>query len=218
MTSNLTIACVWWKGEFRNRDYTARHVHNLHMMVDKHIDVPYEFVCLTNAPDDLCCRKVGLEFPDDLPGWWSKLELFKGGWTDSKAVLYLDLDTFICDSLDDLISYNGALTFCPPLDNPSGKGVVKRFQSSAILFDPKLIKLDLNHVIKDQVRDRYRGDQDFMGVVFDDLGRTFPVRWFIKLKNCWNSGPPAGVKVILGNPKSMWMMAEDKQWIKELMR
>jgi len=68
-------------------------------MVAKHLPVPHQFVCVTDAPVD------GIEcvpFVSDLPGWWSKVELFAPDRFDGDN-LYLDLDVVVRCSLEKLV-------------------------------------------------------------------------------------------------------------------
>jgi hypothetical protein len=64
----------------------------------------------------------------------------------------------------------------------------------------------------------YRGDQDYLGYLFDEIGKTLPIQWFIKLKDCWEKGPPPGVKVVFGHPKPLWNRATDQKWVQELLK
>ena len=66
----------------------------------KYTSVDYTFTCLTDA--DTKHRNVdGVEFVDlkyDLPGWWSKIEVFRF----TGHVLYCDLDTVLISNIDSL--------------------------------------------------------------------------------------------------------------------
>ena len=86
MKSKLTIACVLKSGGDFNRDY----VYKLRNACTKYIRAKFDFICLT----DLHFAAFDLDtilLKHDLPGWWSKLELFQL----RKEVLYFDLDTII---------------------------------------------------------------------------------------------------------------------------
>jgi hypothetical protein len=217
----LTIACVLWQGEFRGRNYTHEHVRRLERMCRKWMNQDFEFVCLTNAPSKSALYKqISLEHPDILVGWWSKLELFNGQFRG--RVLYLDLDNFICGSLDAIADDPGCLDFAPPLGKPSTdskitKGVVTRFQSSVIVWDGKDIHLNVDLYTFEEIKKQYRGDQDLFGDHLS-MGQTLPLQWFIKLKDCWEKGPPPGVKVIFGHPKPLWNRATDQKWVQELLK
>jgi len=89
-----TVACVLKSGGWRNRsmhvEYLPADVIWLREMVRAHLDRPHRFVCLSDV------AVPGVEvipLQDDLPGWWSKIELFRT--FVQTRVLYLDLDTVL---------------------------------------------------------------------------------------------------------------------------
>lgn len=88
-----TIACVLKSGG----DFTLKYVYALQRQLGRRI------VCLTdvNATSDDRVLFVALE--NNLPGWWSKLELFK---LRGSPVLYFDLDTLIVGDIDDLVQFD----------------------------------------------------------------------------------------------------------------
>lgn len=59
----------------------------LERMVSRNLNVPHEFVCITQS---------------DLPGWWGKVRLFDGRANERN--LWLDLDVVITGSLDTLVA------------------------------------------------------------------------------------------------------------------
>lgn len=70
----------------------------------------YKFCCLTDSTAEGIDRNlvdeiIPLEY--NLPGWWSKMELFRPELFVDKQVLYFDLDTLITDDISDFISYGG---------------------------------------------------------------------------------------------------------------
>ena len=72
-------------------EYQPEHVYSLQRQVEKHIPQA-EFICLSNVK--LQCNRIALR--EDLPGWWSKMELFK----IEGPCLYVDLDTMIVGNCD----------------------------------------------------------------------------------------------------------------------
>jgi hypothetical protein len=75
------IACVLKSGLFKpwgHKDYTVQygphHVLWLREQFARQLSAPHRFICLTDM--DI----PGVEprpLRDDLPGWWSKMELFR---------------------------------------------------------------------------------------------------------------------------------------------
>lgn len=93
----LTVACVCRGGEFYD---VHKYVAPLARGVARHLTRPYRFVCFTDAatvPEGV--ERVPLLH--NWPGFWSKIELYRPGIM-SGPVMYLDLDTVICGSLDAL--------------------------------------------------------------------------------------------------------------------
>lgn len=74
-------------------------------MVQRHLIVPYDFLCITDDPKDVNCRTVKPE--GESQGWWTKLTLFKDKpYGIEGPILYLDLDIVILENIDDLAKYN----------------------------------------------------------------------------------------------------------------
>jgi len=72
------------------REYNEDHVHKLRDMAEKYLP-GCRFVCLTDGTPQ--CERITLTHK--YPGWWSKMELFKL----EGPVLYMDLDTVICNDI-----------------------------------------------------------------------------------------------------------------------
>lgn len=87
----LKVVCVLKSGG----DFTGEYVKRLYEGVSNNLNVDHLFLCLTDVPDevDFCCTR---DLVNDLPGWWSKMEVFKL----KGPVLYFDLDTVIVGNLD----------------------------------------------------------------------------------------------------------------------
>lgn len=79
-------------------------------MVRRNLPEGYEgqFTCFT---DDAAGLDEGIQarpLPVDLPGWWSKLALFKPGlFPEGDRVIFFDLDTVITGRIDALCEYRG---------------------------------------------------------------------------------------------------------------
>ncbi len=97
LITQTVVVCVLKSGG----EYDEKYVHNLRAMVKRHSTVPYEFYCYADIElKDKTIKKIQLQ--NNLPGWWSKIELFRHLF-DGKYVVYLDLDTLICDNIDKLL-------------------------------------------------------------------------------------------------------------------
>ena len=103
----VTFACL------NARNYCGRgaeYVNKLYDMICKHMpsNVVFRFVCLTDDETGLNEDIETIPLPRDLEGWYGKLYLFKQGlFPDGDRVIFMDLDTLIIGSLDDLVNYDG---------------------------------------------------------------------------------------------------------------
>ena len=94
----ITVWSICWGDKYP--DY---YVQRLQREVRKYLSKPHRFVCITDREID------GVEtmpFPEDYPGWWSKVALFKSG-VASGTNLWLDLDVVLTGSLDDMLDKYG---------------------------------------------------------------------------------------------------------------
>jgi hypothetical protein len=92
----INVVCVLRTGG--KVGYDASWVEKLHRGVTKHLSVPHQFVCLSDC--EVPCKRITLE--NSGKGFWSKIQLFKPELFVG-PVLYLDLDTVICNSLDPIV-------------------------------------------------------------------------------------------------------------------
>lgn len=88
----LKVICVMKSGG----DYDADDVYNLKRMVTKQLKIPHQFICYSDVPE-LADRTLD----NNLPGWWSKLEIFR----EKGPCLFFDLDTAILGNIEDLANH-----------------------------------------------------------------------------------------------------------------
>lgn len=88
----MIVACVLRSGGV----YTPEYVHRLKQGVNQYLP-GHDFVCFSDV--DVPNR---IPLVTDWPGWWSKLEMFR---EPMGKVLYMDLDTIIQGSLEEIASY-----------------------------------------------------------------------------------------------------------------
>ena len=93
------VVCIKW-GE----KYSAEYVNRLYGMVQRQLSLPHRFVCLTE--DSTGIDSVIETLPlirTDLKHSYTKLQLFLNPLHDIQGqILFLDLDTVILNSIDDL--------------------------------------------------------------------------------------------------------------------
>jgi hypothetical protein len=92
----INVVCVLRAGG--KVGYDATWVEKLQRGVARNLSVPHRFVCLSDC--DVPCERIALEHSGK--GFWAKIQLFRPGQFHD-PVLYLDLDTVICNSLDPIV-------------------------------------------------------------------------------------------------------------------
>jgi hypothetical protein len=212
----LTVACVYWKGNFKGKEiYSADWVVKLQRLVEKNLSIPHRFVCLSNT--DVPCERIPLEH--NWPGWWSKIELFRPELFDDR-VLYLDLDVIPLTDLSCFAHFPSsfAISKAKPRQRvymPRKDGLeVKRYNSSVMVFDPHT-RDEIYMNFSNTVMRIYRSDQDWIGKLLPRLD-TFPKEWIQKLGDCEGGIPKPEMKIMLCMPKKNDEAAQEFDWIKKL--
>ena len=124
---------------------------------------PYRFVCVDDSP---------------LPRWWSKISLFQPKRFNGR-VLYLDLDSTVIGSLDDLVNY------------PAPFAIIKNFKEfkepNKAMFNSSVMVWDAgapDHLFTNftpDVMERLNGDQDYISEQMSNAV-TFPADWCVSYK------------------------------------
>lgn len=92
----INVVCVLRQGG--KVGYDASWVRKLQDAVTRNLTLPHKFICLSDC--EVPCDRISLESLGD--GFWAKLQLFKPELFTG-PVLYIDLDTVICQNIDDII-------------------------------------------------------------------------------------------------------------------
>jgi hypothetical protein len=92
----INVVCVL--SQNKNGIYDSSWVKKLHNAISRNLTIPHRFICLSNC--DVECERIFLDDTGD--GFWTKLQLFKPG-NIVGPTLYLDLDTVICQNIDEII-------------------------------------------------------------------------------------------------------------------
>jgi len=210
----LTVACVLVRG---HADYTPEYVIRLKSMCWRYLSVAYRFVCLTDEPSQLPTEIETIKIPSpvNLKGWWAKLQLFNKNRGFSDRVLALDLDVLVVNSLMPIVEYPAKFALVPdgaPNFKPKGRAVVKRFNSSVMVWDA-----GVNDSLYDDwsagVALRLWGDQDWIGERMADAA-AMPIEWFPRLSECGDSWS-ADAKVILCKKPKNAFAAHKWEWFNE---
>jgi len=88
----------------------CRYVNRLAAGVARHLHVcPHRFVCFTENAEGIDTDAVEVKplLVTDMQGWWNKISLFRSDIGLTGRLLYIDLDTVITGSLDDIAAYQG---------------------------------------------------------------------------------------------------------------
>lgn len=92
----INVVCVLRQGG--KVGYDATWVEKLKNAVARNLTLPHRFICLSDC--EVPCERIPLDSSGD--GFWSKMQLFKPN-TFSGPVFYIDLDTVICQNINDII-------------------------------------------------------------------------------------------------------------------
>jgi hypothetical protein len=217
---SLTIACVWVQGHV---PYGVEYVARLASSVRRSLARPSAFVCLTDQPRRVPAGVIPLEVPSPRPlkGWWSKIELFRPSRFTGR-VLFLDLDSLIVDQLDPIVDYPAPFALVPHTGKPAGTfpegreglTVVKRFNSSVMVWDADG---HLDRLCTDwspRVAARLWGDQDWIGEQLPDAA-AMPMTWFPRVSQIEDGPVPADAKVVLCKKPKNVIAARQWPWVQE---
>lgn len=170
--------------------YGHEYVTRLRDGVAQHLSVPHNFVCFTDDPvPGVKCYPL----PADLPGYWSKIGLFKL----KRPLVYFDLDVVITGDLSPLLDWQGF-------------GIISDYWQPGLNSSVMKLTGDETHVWEafaqapnDAMRSCPGGDQQFITRHIPD-GRTFPAHYFpsYKANRCFEGPPHDAMAVVFhGFPK-----------------
>ncbi len=157
-----TFVCVLKSGVFKPwpyKEYTVQygphHVQWLQAQFAAQVKTPHRFVCLTDM------EIPGVEtlpLQDNLPGWWSKLEIFR----DFTKAAYVDLDTVILGDVSEILCNGHKFTMAGHMTKRFGinSSVMSWDGDYRFIYDDFMAN-------KDETMGRYVirshwGDQDFI--------------------------------------------------------
>jgi len=94
----INVLCV----RFGNK-YGQEYVIRLRNMVERHLNVPYKFWCLTDDPAPIE-GVTSIIRPNQgyKKGWWHKVHMFESSMPIPGRILYMDLDVVIHNNIDKL--------------------------------------------------------------------------------------------------------------------
>lgn len=212
----VTVACVYVRGEY---PYTPEYVWRLSAMVRRWMDRPFRFVCLTDRPEEItqtCAFATPIRIASLSPngGCWSKLELFNPARAWSGRVLYLDLDSLIVAPLAPILDYPAPFAITEDeiaregrtktIDR-FGRRIVRRFNSSVMVWDPEVRGPRspewLYQGWRDSDAERLSGDQDWIGEQWPDAA-AMPASWFPRISRTAPPWPSDAKVILVKHPKN----------------
>lgn len=198
----LTVWSICWGDKYP--DY---YVQRLQREVRKHLDTPHRFICITDRVID---GVATMPFPEDYPGWWSKVALFKRGVATDRNV-WFDLDVVLTGNITEMVERYSKTALAMPMNwAQSGHGGC---QSSVMMWSA--------NAMAEKIYNRFDpaiahwppinqpgvlwGDQEWI-TDLRDRGEieVIPIRDGIKsYKYHCRNGLPDGTKVVVfhGEPK-----------------
>lgn len=93
----LNVVCVLGQGG--KVGYDSSWVEKLQRGIERNLTHPHRFICFSDCP--VSTTRIPLDSKDI--GFWAKLQMFKPGALNG-PVMYLDLDTVICQNIDSVVS------------------------------------------------------------------------------------------------------------------
>ena len=188
VTMNRIVLCMRW-GQL----YSAEYVNVLFRACQRHIHGTFQFVCLTDDSQGLAdgiesypIPDIGLAPQHYLYGAWPKLTVFLNDlYGLSGRALFIDLDSVVCGSLDEMFESTGPLV---GIDvgkrwrNPTA-AAVPRLGTGVFAFDLGTLSVALNEITeaRDEVIARDRLEQTYLARQIDDL-HYWPRDWVLSFK------------------------------------
>lgn len=218
----LTVACVWVKA---NVPYSMDYVLRLQAMVARHLPVPHRFVCFTDRAELLPSHisTVAVKLEPGISGWWAKVMLFSPVLAlqfNATRALYLDLDSVVVDSLHPIVEYPAPFALVPhagTFNGRNGLAVVKRFNSSVMVWDPlDASALRLFSDFDASVPQRLWGDQDWIGERYPTAA-TMPAEWFPRISQIAGQPDEDAIVVLCKKPKNE-IAAKQHAWVRDAWR
>ena len=210
--SKLTVACVWY-GTMYDRIYLER----LRNMLQRHLHIPYELVCITaredlpegiraippTIPPELC---DGTDVVGNSIGWWAKIDLFRPGlFGYDERILFFDLDLVFTDVIDKFAYAQDPFCILP---NFEPMREFSAHNSSIMLWTPSEKTEKIYTEFSPEVVETLHGDQCWIWrVLGDDNIRNYPKDWAVsytymqKIVSSWQPTENTCVIVFHARPK-----------------
>jgi len=217
MSPVRTVVCMKW-----GTLYSAEYVNVLYRACRANITGDFRFVCLTDDRTGLLPEvdvfpipDIGLDTWHYFNGAWPKIAVFDHRLYDlSGRVLFIDLDSVVCGSLDEMFEFPGqvvAIDSQPWSKKPGGP----RTGTGVFAFDVGTMGfvVDQLKAKRDALVKQYHIEQDYLHGVVSPMS-YWPEPWVISFKYHLRrplivdrflepKAPPAGTKILAfhGRPR-----------------
>tara|TARA_R110000822_G_scaffold99102_1_gene223716 strand:- start:298 stop:975 length:678 start_codon:yes stop_codon:yes gene_type:complete len=220
----INVNCVYYGSK-----YAPIYVQNLYNMVNRHLTVPYQFICWTDHVNLKDLVKGDILYKTfrrhDFDGWWNKLQLFAPESKLNGVNFYLDLDVVILQNIDCFVNWGNDETF----------GVIRDFGQPDTFFNSSIMKWN-NLIASSKIWDPYitnrsrwrrlQGDQNVVSECMkgDPHIKVYPDEWtqsykwfdrsqkrFHKNKWTFEKAPEAKIAVFHGLPNPH---ESTQEWVK----
>ena len=177
--NKVTVICV----RFGNK-YGREYVERLRSMVQKHLTIEHEFVCLTDDQHPIPgVRSIVQPNANYVKPWWHKVHMFDENLDISGRIIYFDLDIVIHRNINKLITNIGN-TFIGIRDfNRKFHPTWKYLNSSVMSWEHGTQNFIYTDFIKDRMSAmKLQGDQDWIWKVANNKIVFWPDSWIQSYK------------------------------------
>lgn len=101
MSLTVISVCSVDKTNWKRPVYSKDWVDRLFNGVRRHLNLPFEFVCMSNDISSTDYKIIPLI--NEAWGWWNKIEIFRPNLFKGPC-LYIDIDNVICNNITDAIN------------------------------------------------------------------------------------------------------------------
>jgi len=245
--TRLVIVTWLWKNKNPHRakvaDFGVDHVNTLARALDRNLERPYRFVCITDTPDDkrFECETFPLwddftdltshPHSDSYVSCYPRLKIFDkevGEQLDADIILSLDLDTIVTGPLDKTLD-----TFVPPF-----VGLRCKLNSRPLTYNGSMFMFEVGHPDVTRIWDEfdlrtspelarmfgYRGsDQAWISYTLGDNYPTFDpsngIYSYRKHVRQMATLPPGAAMVHFFGRHNPWHNeAQGHTWVREAMK
>ena len=215
----LTVACVLRTGDNgRGVVYTVDWVDRLYRGLQRNLDIPFSFTCLSNV--ETTYNTVPLE--SNSTGYWNKIELFKPGLFNG-PVLYFDLDIIICKSITDFVLTLPQDTFLmvrEPYRNIHNSSIM--FWNGDYSYLYKTYLVDQDNIVNEYQYNLHRagclGDQAYIGEnvdhkLIDDYVDSGFIEWQHHKIDCTITDPSIVIFTGSQKPSKSKLELVQQHWV-----